>query len=69
MLPDELKKLPLHEKLQIIEVLWDDLHNHEEAVPVPEWHKRILAERLRAVEEGKEEILEWVDIKRDIRIS
>jgi putative addiction module component (TIGR02574 family) len=63
----ELKKLPLNEKLQIIEVLWEDLRNQEEAVPVPEWHKKILDERLKAVEEGREEILEWDDIKHDLR--
>jgi putative addiction module component (TIGR02574 family) len=63
----ELKKLLLNEKLQIIEVLWEDLRNQEEAVPVPEWHKKILDERLKAVEEGREEILEWDDIKHDLR--
>jgi putative addiction module component (TIGR02574 family) len=63
----ELKKLPLNEKLQIIEVLWEDLRNQEEAVPVPEWHKKMLDERLKAVEEGREEILEWDDIKHDLR--
>ncbi len=63
----ELRKLPLNEKLQIMEVLWEDLRNHEEALPVSEWHKKLLDERLKAVEEGREEILEWDDIKHDIR--
>ncbi len=63
----ELKKLPLNEKLQIIEVLWEDLRNQEEAVSVPEWHRKLLDERLKAVEEGREEILEWDDIKHDLR--
>lgn len=63
----ELKKLPLSEKLQILEVLWEDLRDCEESVPVPEWHKRILDERLKEVEAGRETIVDWDEIKHDLR--
>jgi putative addiction module component (TIGR02574 family) len=59
----EIRELPLHEKLQMMEVLWEDLRSHAEGVPVPQWHKELLDARRKAVEAGQEEILEWDEIK------
>jgi putative addiction module component (TIGR02574 family) len=59
----EIRELPLNEKLQIMEALWEDLRSHAEAVPVPEWHKEVLDARRKAVEAGQEPVLEWDDVK------
>jgi putative addiction module component (TIGR02574 family) len=59
----EIRQLPLNEKLQIMEALWEDLRLHVEGIPVPEWHKKLLDSRRRAVEEGREDILEWDEVK------
>jgi putative addiction module component (TIGR02574 family) len=59
----EIRELPLHEKLQIIEALWEDLRSRAEAVPVPQWHKDLLDTRRKAIETGQEKILEWDDVK------
>lgn len=34
----EIRQLPLNEKMQIMEALWEDLRVHVENLPVPEWH-------------------------------
>ena len=59
----EVKRLPLAEKLQIMEAIWDDLRAQAERVPVPQWHRDLLDERRKAVEEGREELLNWDKIK------
>jgi putative addiction module component (TIGR02574 family) len=59
----EVKQLPLSEKLQIMEAIWEDLRATAEQVPVPAWHKELLDERRKAVEEGREEVLDWDSIK------
>jgi putative addiction module component (TIGR02574 family) len=59
----EIRNLPLSEKLQIMEALWEDLRSRAEGVPVPEWHKELLDDRRKAVEAGKESILEWDEAK------
>ncbi|HEY5910324.1 MAG TPA: addiction module protein [Verrucomicrobiae bacterium] len=59
----ELKQLPLAEKLQIIEAIWEDLRAQAERVPVPQWHRDLLDERRKGVAEGREEILDWDSIK------
>jgi putative addiction module component (TIGR02574 family) len=59
----EVRQLPLAEKLQIMEAIWEDLRAHAEQVPVPTWHKELLDERRKAVEEGREEVLDWDFVK------
>jgi putative addiction module component (TIGR02574 family) len=65
----EIHQLPLREKLQIMEAIWDDLRANAEKLPVPQWHKDILEARLKAVEEGREKVLEWDEVKRTLRSS
>ena len=59
----EIKQLPLAEKLQIMEAIGEDLRARAEQVPVLAWHKKLLDKRRKAVEEGREEVLDWDSIK------
>ena len=59
----DVKQLPLTEKLQIMEAIWEELRAQAEGVPVPQWHRDLLDERRKAVEEGREELLDWDSIK------
>jgi putative addiction module component (TIGR02574 family) len=63
----EIRQLPLHEKLQMMEALWEDLRSHAEDLPAPAWHKELLDARRKAVMEGREEILAWDDIKDSLK--
>jgi putative addiction module component (TIGR02574 family) len=62
----DIRRLPLPEKLQLMEALWEDLRSHIQDSPVPDWHKKLLDERRQAVEQGTEKILEWDDVKNTI---
>ena len=59
----EVHQLPLSEKLQIMEAIWEDLRSQANAVPIPQWHKDLLDARHQAVKEGREEILDWDKVK------
>jgi len=59
----EVMQLPLAEKLQIMEAIWEDLRAQAERVPVPQWHRDLLDERRKAAEEGREELFDWDSIK------
>jgi putative addiction module component (TIGR02574 family) len=59
----QIRQLPLAEKLQIMEAIWEDLRGQAEKVPVPNWHQKLLDERRKAVEEGREEVFDWDSIK------
>ncbi|BBO18504.1 conserved hypothetical protein [Candidatus Brocadia pituitae] len=59
----ELKKLSNPEKLLLINELWASLSLQEDALPVPESHKKILDERLREHEANPEQGSTWKEVK------
>jgi putative addiction module component (TIGR02574 family) len=44
---EHLRKLPVAEKLRVVEELWDDIGQSGERFPLPQWH-RVEAERRAA---------------------
>lgn len=47
---EELRKLPVAEKLRIVEELWDDIGASNERVGLPEWQKRECRRRAEELE-------------------
>ena len=64
--PLALDKMTIEEKLQTMEALWDDLCQHEEALPVHDWQKEILDERERMIERGDSKFSNWEEAKKRI---
>ncbi len=44
----ELLQLEPEERLALVEAIWDSLAESPEAVPIPDWHRQELADRLAA---------------------
>lgn len=65
-IPLAIDRMTIEEKLQTMEALWDDLCQHEEALPVHDWQKQILNDRERLIEEGKAQFIDWEQAKKDI---
>ena len=59
--------MPLHEKLQVMEAIWDDISRAETNLEVAQWHKDLLDERERLIAEGKAQFLEWDEAKKKIK--
>ena len=53
----EIKKMSRIERLQTMEALWDSLIDEESEIESPEWHRDILEERKRKIENGKGEFI------------
>ena len=49
-----------------MEVLWADLCQHEEALPVYEWQKKLLVGRERRIAEGKTQFIGWEESRKHI---
>ena len=64
VMPLAIDQMTIEEKLQTMEALWNDLCQHEEAVPVHDWQKEILDERERMVERGESKFSGWEDAKK-----
>lgn len=53
----EIRKMSRIERIQAMEALWDSLIGEESAIESPEWHRDILEERKRKIENGKAEFI------------
>ena len=61
----QIEQMTLEEKLRAMEALWDDLCRRD-AVPMPQWHKDLLDERERLLEQGKARFVDWETAKKRI---
>ena len=51
------------EKIQAMEMLWEDLNASSIAVESPDWHSDILTKRGKSLEEGNAKFLSLVELK------
>jgi putative addiction module component (TIGR02574 family) len=63
MTTDEIKRLPIEQKIQIMEALWDDLRERFERAEIPVSVKQLLDERRERVRSGPARLLDWDAIK------
>jgi putative addiction module component (TIGR02574 family) len=59
----EIKKMSTIERLQAMEALWDSLMDEESEIESPQWHRDILEERKRKIENGKAEFISLEELK------
>lgn len=62
-----LSEMTVPEKLQIMEVLWEDLSRNAAAFESPEWHGTVLQERENRIDSGGAAFSNWEIAKADIR--
>lgn len=66
---EEIRKLPMQEKLALLEAVWAEISPEPDELEVPQWHKDLLDDRELALREGRTEVLDWEDAKRQIRAA
>jgi putative addiction module component (TIGR02574 family) len=59
----QIMELPEEERLEIADAVWASLSDPN-AIPLPQWQKDLLAERLASVE--SEEGRDWEEVKAEI---
>ena len=65
----EIATMPIVERLQLMEVLWDSMSSEKSGgeLNIPTWHRDVLAERVRLLDNGEESVSNWADAKKRIR--
>jgi putative addiction module component (TIGR02574 family) len=66
---EEIRELPLHEKLRMMETLWEGISSQEAELAVPAWHQDLLDEREQLIKEGKATFIDWEIAKQQIKNS
>jgi len=51
----------------LLDAVWSELAIDADSVEVPQWHKDILDERERAVEQGTSKMIDWDAAKEQIQ--
>jgi len=64
--PPGFDNLPVEEQIDYVQSLWDRIAATPEQVPVPEWHQRIIRERLEAYKANPPAGRPWSDVRADI---
>ena len=66
-LPTALHELPMHEKLDLLDLLWADIKNSPGGYEPPAWHADVLNERLEDFRSGKTRPLNFDQLVREWR--
>lgn len=61
---DRLRKLSSKDKLDIVLALWEDIADEQTTLTVPEEHLRIVAERMKKVDDGTASSRPWSEIRK-----
>lgn len=64
--PPGFDHLSVEEQIDYLQSLWDRIAASPERVPVPEWHQRIIRERLEAYHANPTAGLPWEEVRTDI---
>jgi putative addiction module component (TIGR02574 family) len=66
MTAEEVRALPMAQKLQIMETLWEDLRDRFEQSDLPQELKDLLDQRRARAREGSAKVLHWDAVKSSI---
>lgn len=62
----EIAEMPIQQRIQLVEDIWNSIAAKPEAVPVPEWHKQELEKRLQAYHSNPDEGSTWSEVKQRV---
>jgi putative addiction module component (TIGR02574 family) len=63
MTTEDVRALPIDQKIQIMETIWNDLRDRFDRLDVPQQHKDLLDRRRARAREGAARLLDWDAVK------
>ena len=64
--PPGFDDIPMAEKLEYVLSLWDRIAVAAEQIPVPEWYREILRERLQQMDSHPADSVDWGQLHSEI---
>lgn len=62
----DIADMPVEERLQLVNDIWDSIAELPEAVPVPDWHKEELKTCLEEYHKNPNDGSPWMEVKQRI---
>jgi len=63
---DEIRKLSLAERIQLVEDVWDSVAAEAEEFPLPDSHREELARRREEHRRRPEDVVPWEEVRRQL---
>lgn len=60
----EIAAMPVNDRIQLVEDIWDSIAELPEAVDLPDWHKQELDARLQAYHSNPDSGSPWAEVKK-----
>lgn len=65
-IPPGFDDLSVDEQLDYVQSLWDRITAQPEAIPIPDWHRRVLEDRLASYQANPGDVIPWEDVREDL---
>lgn len=65
-LPPGFDELSIDERIDFVQSLWDRIAATPQQVPIPDWHRRIILERLESYRADPTAGRPWADVRTEI---
>ena len=62
-----LESMSVEEKIEAMELLWEDLCKRADGVDSPAWHGDVLRDREQSLAKGESQFIDWGTAKKNIR--
>ncbi len=63
---ENILKLPVDEKLEILEKIWESIQQNNENMEIPDWHRDILEDRFKKHKNDLTEGKSWEEVKKNL---
>jgi putative addiction module component (TIGR02574 family) len=64
--PPGFDALSIDDKIDYVQSLWDRIAARPEDIPVPDWHREVLQERLAVYRTDEDQGKEWNEVEQEI---
>lgn len=62
-----LEKMSTEEKIQTMEIIWNDLCKKADSISSPSWHEKVLHNREEGIKSGDDKFVDWSKSKKNIQ--
>jgi putative addiction module component (TIGR02574 family) len=64
--PPGFDEMSVEDKIEYVQALWDRIAANESQVPVPDWHREVLHERLADYQTNPDQGRPWEEVEADL---
>lgn len=61
--PPGFDDLPVEERIEYVQILWDRISAKPGDVPVPDWHRQVVRDRLASYQRSPEDSRPWSEVR------